>query len=131
MYLKCLVQYLAHSKCSVNVNIIIIIIIVIVIIIIWMAVQPVSSKGGRERALRIGVVGKGFLEDMRLEVDWGGRDERKGIRKAGVKKKHLKRSGHGAFMIHVRQHADVALRTLVLEWIISVDPLCGRHFEDR
>lgn len=34
-------------------------------------------------------------------------------------------------MMHVRQHADGALRILVLMWIVSGDPLCGRHFEER
>lgn len=96
-----------------------------------MAVQPMSPKGGREQALGIGVAGKGSLEDMRLELDLGGGDQRKGIREVGVKKQHLKRSGHGAFMIHVRRHTDVALRTPILVWTISVGPLCGRHVEDR
>lgn len=41
------------------------------IIIIWMIVQPVSSVGGREQALRAGVIGEGCLEEVRLELDFG------------------------------------------------------------
>lgn len=90
MYLKCLVQCLAHSKSLVNVNH-----YYYYYFISWVAVQPVSSKRGREEVLRIGVVGKGLLEEVRLELDFRGREERKGIRKVGGKK-HFKRSRHGS-----------------------------------
>ena len=69
------------------------------------------------------------MEEVRLELDLGGRGERKGIRKVGARKKHFKRSGHGMFVMHVRQQADGAPRTLVLPW--SSVALCGRHFGER
>lgn len=51
------------------------------------------------------------MEEVRPE-EAGRREHRKGFRKVGERKRHFQKPRGG--MIHMRQQADVALRTLVL-----------------
>lgn len=63
-----------------------------------------SAVPGTWEVLSKWVVGEGSLEEVRLEVDFGDREERKGVRKAG-EKQHFKRPGRGMFIVQGRPYA--------------------------